>query len=74
MVETPQGLQLDTDHRYFSEDIPYGLVLIKSMAKYVNVDTPKIDMVLNWAQKVMGKEFPLQHKLIDSLLSLKSLS
>jgi hypothetical protein len=74
MIETPQGYKLDVEHRYFSEDVPYGLVLIKSMAKYVNVDTPKIDMVLSWAQKVMGKEFPLKHKLIDSLLNMKYLS
>lgn len=68
MIKTPYGFQIDTEHRYFSEDIPFGLILIKSMAIYVNVDTPKIDMVLSWAQKVMGKEFPLQNKLIDSLL------
>ena len=57
MSKTPLGFQLDVEHRYFTEDIPYGLMLIKSVAKYVGVPTPNIDMVLSWAQKVMGTEF-----------------
>ena len=32
-------------------------MLIKSVAKYVGVSTPNIDMVLSCAQKVMGTEF-----------------
>jgi hypothetical protein len=73
MIKTAKGFQIDINHRYFSEDIPYGLVLIKSMALYVNVETPKIDMVLSWAQKVMGKEFHLKNKLIDDLIIHNSL-
>lgn len=57
MVEVEGGYKLDTAHRYFIEDIPFGLVLIKSFAEQVAVDTPHIDKVLGWAQNLMGKEY-----------------
>ncbi len=70
MIKTPDGYQPDIDHRYFKEDIPYGLILIKSVAEYVGVSTPNIDMVLSWAQKVMGTEFKLiNSRILNSFLS-----
>lgn len=41
--------------RYMTEDIPYGLLVMKGIAEVAGVETPKIDMVLNWSQKQMGK-------------------
>jgi opine dehydrogenase len=69
MIETPQGYQLDIDHRYFKEDIPFGLVIIKSVAEYVGVSTPNIDLVLSWAQKVMGKKFKFNNSSFKELFS-----
>ena len=63
MIEMEKGYKLDGDHRYFIEDIPYGLVLIKSVADLCHVTTPKIDMVLSWAQTVMGKEYLINGEL-----------
>lgn len=57
MIEVEGGYKLDTAHRYFVEDIPFGLVLIKSFAEQVSVDTPCIDKVLYWAQNLMRKEY-----------------
>ena len=47
----------DFTYIYMTEDIPYGLVVIWSIAEFVGVDTPNIDKVLTWCQKKMGKEY-----------------
>lgn len=63
MTEVDGGYQLDNKHRYFIEDIPYGIVMIKSFAELVGVSTPNIDRVILWAQKLMGKEYLVDGKL-----------
>jgi len=50
-------LQLNTDHRFFQEDIPYGLVVIKSIAILQNKKTPVIDSIIFEFQKIMNKEY-----------------
>ena len=64
MIEVKGGYQLDTQHRYFVEDIPYGLALIKSFAERADVCTPHIDQVLEWAQRVMGKCYIVEGHLV----------
>ena len=49
--------------RYFTEDIPYGLILIKSYAVKYNVSTPKIDSIILWAQENMGKKYLIDGEL-----------
>eukprot|EP00501_MAST-03F_sp_TOSAG23-6_P001708 GSMAST32.ASY1.ANO1.1781.1 assembled CDS len=43
--------------RLFWEDIPYGLVVLKSLAQMMNVPTPSIDFYICWYQQFMHKEF-----------------
>jgi len=50
-------------HRYMTEDIPYGLVVIRGIAEIAGVQTPNIDKVLTWSQKQMGKEYLVNSKL-----------
>lgn len=57
MYEVEGGYKLDSDMRYFTEDIPYGMLMVKAFAELVGVETPIIDTVLEWAQKVMGKRY-----------------
>lgn len=46
----PEGAGPNTiDHRYFTEDIPFGLVPISEMAKKVNVSTPYTDSLIETA-------------------------
>ncbi|TRX66232.1 NAD/NADP octopine/nopaline dehydrogenase family protein [Carboxylicivirga sp. M1479] len=40
--------------RYFTEDIPYGLSLIKSLAIIFNISTPIIDKVIYWTQSQLN--------------------
>jgi hypothetical protein len=57
MIETDKGFIPNLSHRFFVEDIPFGLVIIKSIAILLNVKTPNIDKVLFHFQKIMDKEF-----------------
>ena len=53
----------DFTHRYMTEDVPYGLVVIRGIAEIVGVQTPNIDKVLKWCQEKMGKEYLVNSKL-----------
>ena len=55
MVKTSKGFIPDFDSRYFTEDISFGLVIIKWFAKKLNINTPNIDKVLNWYEKTNTK-------------------
>lgn len=58
MIQLPDGSYApDWNNRYFTEDIPYGLLIIKAFACKYGIDTPTIDRVLEWAQAGMGKEY-----------------
>jgi len=44
------------NHRFMQDDCRYGLIIIKSMAEIMNIDTPNTDEVIEWMQSIMGKE------------------
>jgi hypothetical protein len=50
MKQTEKGWTPDFTSRYFTEDFPYGLQLIKDLAIKNNLSTPTIDMVLQWGR------------------------
>ena len=54
MVKVEGGYIPDFTSRYFTSDFSYGLKIIKDLAKVFEVETPKIDEVLNWYIKVSG--------------------
>jgi ketopantoate reductase len=43
--------------RYVLEDIPYGLLIIKSIAQIVDVKTPQIDKVINTLGNLVGENY-----------------
>ncbi|MDE5758275.1 MAG: NAD/NADP octopine/nopaline dehydrogenase family protein, partial [Allobaculum sp.] len=64
MIEVDGGYKVDPTVRYFTEDIPFGLMLIKAFAEKTGTDSPNIDKVLYWAQNVMDKEYLVEGRLI----------
>ena len=44
-------------YRYFSEDIPMGLIVTRGIAELAGVPMPNMDEVIIWCQEVMGKEY-----------------
>lgn len=64
MIQLPDGsFAPDWENRYFTEDIPYGMLIIKAFAVKYGIDTPTIDKVLEWAQRGMKKEYLINGRL-----------
>ena len=57
MTPQEQGYVVDYSNRYFTEDIPYGLLIIKSLGALLGQPTPMIDQVIRWTQRRMGREY-----------------
>ncbi|HEV8432340.1 MAG TPA: NAD/NADP octopine/nopaline dehydrogenase family protein [Thermoanaerobaculia bacterium] len=53
----------DFQHRFLSEDVPFGLVVIRGVAELAGVPTPHLDRVLRWSQDVMGREYLVGNEL-----------
>nr|WP_304212436.1 NAD/NADP-dependent octopine/nopaline dehydrogenase family protein [Fredinandcohnia onubensis] len=54
----PDGLAPTTlDHRYVTEDIPFGLVPISELSRRVGLETPYTDSLINTASLLMEKDF-----------------
>ena len=51
---------IDTNHRFFSDDIHYGLCIAKWMADQLGLLVPMIDQIIEWAQGIR------QEKIIDN--------
>lgn len=57
MKEIKGGYVPDFESRYFTEDFPFGILIIKSIAEILHIDTSHIDQVLLWGQRMLGKEY-----------------
>ena len=51
------------NHRYFTEDLPCGILVQKGIAKLAGVTTPVTDKVIKWCQAWVGKEYRVNGKL-----------
>lgn len=56
-VKVENGVIPDLNSRYFTADFPYGLVIIKAFGMVCNVNTPCIDKIIDWYQKLIGKQY-----------------
>lgn len=64
MIKVDNKYIPDLNSRYFTEDIDFGLCILKSFAEILEVDTPTIDKLIIWAQNLFNKEFIVDGKLI----------
>ncbi|MCU4176209.1 NAD/NADP octopine/nopaline dehydrogenase family protein [Carboxylicivirga sp. N1Y90] len=46
---------IDKDHRFFTDDIHYGLCIAKWMADQLNLEVPTIDSIITWAQELRNE-------------------
>jgi hypothetical protein len=57
-VVGPGGKRLlNKNCRFFTDDIPYGLLLAKWMAQELDLETPFLDGIITWAQTLRGESF-----------------
>lgn len=54
MKEVDGKYVADTDSRMFTEDFPWGLLVIRSYFEYFGLQAPTMDKLLNWYADYMG--------------------
>ena len=65
MIQTESGEYIpDFNHRFLTEDVPFGLVVIRGIAEIAGIPTPCMDRVLTWCQEKLGKEYLVGSSLI----------
>jgi len=55
MKQTEKGFVPDFESRYFTEDFPFGLQIVKDLAQTHQIETPVIDRVLLWGNKLIKR-------------------
>ena len=60
--------EIDRTHRFFMDDIFYGICITKWMAEQFGIETPTLDEILGWAQNVRQEQIIDQnhHLILDS--------
>ena len=48
---------LNYDCRFFTDDIPYGVLIARWVGQELGVETPFIDEIIQWAGSVRGEKF-----------------
>jgi hypothetical protein len=68
-TDVPGRVKCPAGHRYFQDDIPYGLCVFRYLADLAGVETPEVNSLIEWGQKIMQKEY-----LVDGKLTGKDVS
>ena len=63
MYEADGGFIPDFQTRYLTEDVPFGLLVMRGIAELAGTATPVVDKVLSWAQYRLEKEYLADGKL-----------
>ena len=61
---------IDTDHRFFTDDISYGVCIAKWMAQEMEISTPQIDAIIEWVQELRGERYLADGRLLEDAESL----
>lgn len=65
----PGKVMPNTNTRFFYEDIPFGLCILRNIGELVGIETPVFDRHIRWFQQWMGKEYLLADgKLNEELI------
>ena len=77
LIKTPTvvcedgSVELDIHCRFFTDDIAYGILVVKWIAEELNVETPFIDELILWSQNLRGEEFLTEEGKINKAFCLK---
>ncbi len=55
---------IDTDHRFFTDDISYGVCIAKWLAEQLEVEVPTIDSIIEWVQELRGERYIANGRLL----------
>lgn len=57
LVEFENGYKIDSTSRYFLEDFPFGLCNLKGYADLIKINTPFMNQVIKWYEKIIHINF-----------------
>lgn len=57
MLPVVGGCVPDWQSRFFLEDVPHGLVVLRGLADLLQLRLPQLDALLQWSQQRMGREY-----------------
>jgi len=71
-IETENGKKYGPNFksRYFTEDLPCGMIVIRGIAELAGVEMPVMDEVIMWCQNLMDKEFMVDGKIAGKDISM----
>ncbi|NMA07115.1 MAG: NAD/NADP octopine/nopaline dehydrogenase, partial [Ruminococcaceae bacterium] len=55
------------DSRYISEDVPQGLVLLETLGRKFNVETPICTALINIASAALGRDLRIEGRTLERL-------
>ena len=55
---------VNVEARIFTEDIPFGLCILKDLSEMLEISVPNITRAIEWHQKLMNKEY-----LLDGMIN-----
>ena len=61
---------IDTAHRFFADDITYGVCIAKWMAEQMALEVPTMDAIIEWAQELSGESYIEAGRLLTESESL----
>lgn len=57
VVQNQEGTwEIPKEHRFFTDDIYYGLCIVKWIAEKLNLEVPTITQILQWAEIIQGEK------------------
>jgi hypothetical protein len=56
---------IDTDHRFFTDDISYGVCIAKWMAQEMELEVPTMDAIIEWVQEVRDELWIEDGRLVE---------
>lgn len=62
-LQVEGGVIPNIEGRFFWEDIPFGLCILKDISNILGLETPGFDKMIGWHQKFMNKQFIINGKL-----------
>jgi len=65
--KSPNGPKIP-DSRYLTEDVPQGLVLLESLGKHLDIETPTCSGLINISNAAMNEDYRISGRTIESLV------
>ncbi len=63
-LENETGFVADTDSRMFTEDFPWGLLIIREYCSFFGTKAPMMDKILSWYARYMGLNWYVDGELV----------